>query len=500
MLISWVVVSLPVFLLMSLIDPLWDYASLIIWWLKPLFERTQLYILSYGIFGNEMTWKAAIKALPNYAFRQLFSSLTWRRISFTRSLDLSLIQLERLSAQQGKKRLAVLHQQTANTATWLTVILVHVETVMMIGIFMIIMMFVPSSIELSWLDLVAEELWLTNIIYYLCVTLVAPYYVASGFMLYINRRIQLEGWDIELSFKEIASSHAQQVLRSGKKVSNASGSDKSVNLPSIALFALCFLGLVLMPRNEAYAQTVVEEEISCLSETCQQVAQAELSILEVFEHPDFHEMQSFSVPKWLDDWDFEKEQEDESKPDIPPFLKSFLMFFASSIEVIIWLTFISILIYLIVRYRSWLAQLLVFSEKEKSERFDMPKTMFGLDLRQDQLPSDIESEALALINKGNYRECLSLLYRATITALLFQYRVPFSSSNTEMECLAISKSHTSKSIFSYFSSLTLSWRELAYGHIEPSREKVEALCRDWNRVLGLSVMKASELSEEHHRE
>ena len=130
MLISWVVVSLPVFLLMSLIDPLWDYASLIIWWLKPLFERTQLYILSYGIFGNEMTWKAAIKALPNYAFRQLFSSLTWRRISFTRSLDLSLIQLERLSAQQGKKRLAVLHQQTANTATWLTVILVHVETVM----------------------------------------------------------------------------------------------------------------------------------------------------------------------------------------------------------------------------------------------------------------------------------------------------------------------------------------------------------------------------------
>ena len=31
---------------------------------------------------------------------------------------------------------------------------------------------------------------------------VAPFYCAGGFMLYISRRIELEGWDIEICFRE----------------------------------------------------------------------------------------------------------------------------------------------------------------------------------------------------------------------------------------------------------------------------------------------------------
>jgi hypothetical protein len=35
--------------------------------------------------------------------------------------------------------------------------------------------------------------------------LIEPFYIAANFGLYINRRTQLEAWDIELSFRKMAA-------------------------------------------------------------------------------------------------------------------------------------------------------------------------------------------------------------------------------------------------------------------------------------------------------
>jgi hypothetical protein len=467
MLLSWIIVSLPFFLLFSFIEPLSYYVTLVIWWLKPLFERTQLYILSFGVFSNAPSVKETVRAFPKYAFKQITPSLLWRRISFTRSLDLPVIQLENLSGEQRKKRLAILHKQAGNPASWLAIILVHVETMLMIGVFLVVLMLVPKSMDLSWFELLDDHVWLTNLIYYVCLALVAPFYVASGFMLYINRRIELEGWDIELNFKEIAELNKKPVPNSGN----------TSKLHSIAFIFLFLLGTLFLPQNELYAQT-------------ESVKRAEADILTVFEHEDFHQIETYQIPKWLDDWDFNiDDDEDKPKLDIPPFLLTFLMFIASSIEVIIWVVAISIVIFLIVRYRSKLAQFAGYINRDKTLNFETPKTMFGLDVRQDQLPNDIEVEGLKLIEHGDYRECLSLLYRATITKLLYQYRIPFSAANTELECLDMSHTHIPISVYEYFSSVTSLWRKLAYGHINPTRDKIEKLCREWNTLLGASAGK-----------
>ena len=42
-------------------------------------------------------------------------------------------------------------------------------------------------------------------VFYIVVTLIIePFYIAANFALYINRRTQLEAWDIELSFRKMA--------------------------------------------------------------------------------------------------------------------------------------------------------------------------------------------------------------------------------------------------------------------------------------------------------
>src|SRR5471032_2814183 len=50
---SWALVSLPVFALLTVL--LWESplaAVLLFWWLKPVFDRLPLYILSKALFGN----------------------------------------------------------------------------------------------------------------------------------------------------------------------------------------------------------------------------------------------------------------------------------------------------------------------------------------------------------------------------------------------------------------------------------------------------------------
>ena len=119
---SWAVVTLPLFAVLCAL--LWQYPSwamLVFWWLKPAYERLPLYILSRSLFGDTPTLKQALKAFPGLLKPQLLASLTWRRLSPTRSFDLPVLQLEGLKGKARTQRLNVLGQRDTGAATWLTV-------------------------------------------------------------------------------------------------------------------------------------------------------------------------------------------------------------------------------------------------------------------------------------------------------------------------------------------------------------------------------------------
>ena len=114
---SWAIVTLPLFAMLTLL--LWDSPSLavlIFWWLKPAYERLPLYILSKALFGETPTLKQALREFPRLLKPQLLASLTWRRLSLSRSFLLPVLQLEGLDGTARQQRLQVLLQRNAGAA------------------------------------------------------------------------------------------------------------------------------------------------------------------------------------------------------------------------------------------------------------------------------------------------------------------------------------------------------------------------------------------------
>ena len=210
---SWAVITLPVFALLSLL--LWDSPSLamfLFWWLKPAFDRLPLYILSKALFGETPTLKQALRQWPALLKPQLLASLTWRRLSLSRSFLMPVVQLEGLDGEAREQRLRVLLQRNRGAAQWLTVIGVHLEIALWFGLMALFYLLVPQQVELQWnwqtLIAVAEHDWLwlehlINLLYPLLLIVWEPVYVACGFSLYLNRRTILEAWDIELVFRRL---------------------------------------------------------------------------------------------------------------------------------------------------------------------------------------------------------------------------------------------------------------------------------------------------------
>ena len=48
--------------------------------------------------------------------------------------------------------------------------------------------------------------WLSSLAYLLAVLFLEPFYVAAGFGMYLNRRAELEAWDIEQEFRRAFAS------------------------------------------------------------------------------------------------------------------------------------------------------------------------------------------------------------------------------------------------------------------------------------------------------
>ena len=71
-------------------DNLW-IASLIFWWLKPLYDRLVLHILSHKLFNDELSSWEVFSALPSLIWNTgFFQSLTFRRLSLSRGFQNSV--------------------------------------------------------------------------------------------------------------------------------------------------------------------------------------------------------------------------------------------------------------------------------------------------------------------------------------------------------------------------------------------------------------------------
>jgi len=213
--LPWLILVASIVLLCFMIFPheqAW-LATLIFWWLKPLYDRFLLNIISHQLFNEKKSTLQALRDLP-FLIKStgLLSSLTWLRLSLSRGLNIPIWQLEQLRGKLRRKRQQLIHGKSHSSAVLFIMAMLHFELILLIFFFLIILMFLPPEVLSNIVDRVQNSdfdfstlIDQANLFFYAAVVfLLEPIYVAGTFALYLNRRTELEAWDIELKFKQMA--------------------------------------------------------------------------------------------------------------------------------------------------------------------------------------------------------------------------------------------------------------------------------------------------------
>lgn len=451
----WLVGAVPVFLILNLLlpIPLW-FAGFLAWWFKPLYEPPLLYWLGRVTFADRPCVKEMRSRWWSILRNQLLANLTWRRLNPSRSFVMPVAVLEGLKGKARLTRIRVMSRQQ-HAAGWLTLAGVHFEIILELGLLILLLVLLPEelrSIELRTFlfEPTGWQQWLQQLTGLLAMSVIAPFYVAAGFGLYLTRRSQLEAWDIELGFRNLA-----QRLKNRRMVAGV----------LIAVIA----GLTL-PNQPLQAAELTREEAKTLIES-------------VMQEDDFGERESQTSWKYIGQTEDEEMELHWLLEWLIDIIKGFTQGFAAVGEVLMWLALGALIVYLVVwfvRNRSLLDRI---TEKKLNQR-QVPLAMMGLDIRPETLPSDIAAEAARLLRQGQQRAALSLLYRGSLSALVHQHQLDIPGSATEGECLELARQVLAQQGFGYLEALTHAWRELAYGHQAPELQQTEQLCHSWKQVYG----------------
>jgi len=442
----WAITVMPLWTLLGVL--LWEHPiwfGVIAWWLKPLYGRVPLFYLSRAAFGATPTIKETLRQWPRLWSRFLISALLLRRLSFIRSFALPVWMLEGQRGKSVGKRVKSLAIDGGSSGASLTWVFVKLEIAAWLGFMALASTIGPSSGLPDWgeifqnpdayMETSLKQQWFSNILYLLAMTLIEPFYVGAGFGLYLNSRIKIEGWDIELVFRRLAARLRPVVV------------------------ALMALGLFL-PGGMMAQQPSAQD----------QTQGVEAVLKNILDHPDFKE-HSRTQRVWVPD--------DEKKTggewsEVVGYLLMWLFYI---------IAFALLAFVLIVTIR-WLIQNkhLLGLPKAKAREVkvpDGPRVVMGLDIARESLPEDIVAAARGAWFSGQIREALSLLYRGSLSRLVDHQRLPIRDSDTEDDCLMQVAKLGDDSVTDFFRQLTLIWVRAAYAGHEAQEHEFDQLCRTW---------------------
>ncbi len=433
-------------------------AMLVVWWIKPLFDRIALQVLSQSVFGEAPSWRTSLARWRSIPRTGLGYALTFGRFSFTRSFHLPVMQLEGQSGSARRARCALLDRKARGHAVWLTVVVIHFIYVLIFGLDGLIKMFAPAGAEvglglgayfgMGGAEPALASQYLFNAIFVVAECLLEPLYVAAGFSLYLSRRTALEGWDLEVAFKRLAARHAALAK-------------------TAALLLLCLAAA--LPGPDALAQTAAPPS-------------AEKKTIEgILADPEFSQHENRMV--WRKKAAPATRQAEQSEPASGKspdfeFWKAFARIVAEAMRIIAWILAVALiawLLYFVSQRLGW------FKGLVPRRNAYTPDVLFGLDLRPESLPGDIPAAARALLAEGDLRAALSLLYRGALRCLIHEREVEVSAGDTEGDCVRSVGRALPGAPAEYFKRLVDAWRGLAYGRRRPDAPIATALVDEWAR-------------------
>ena len=449
---AWFAVYVPAAIIAHLIffnDPF--FAWVMLWWLKPAFDRAILAVLAPALFGEPRPSRAFFSA-PSRAFRRtgLFPALTWRRLDFARSFHLPIVQLERLSGKPMRQRVRILDRDSRGAAVWLSFLLLNLEILFTFAIALAAALLLPVQTPI---DAIFEAWGRRNfapgyagiagsVVAAIAVSLVEPLYVGCGFTLYLQRRTHIEGWDIELRFRQLAARLA----------------------PATAALVIAIGAAFLAPFENAHA-----------AEGAAKAPNAPAEIRAILADPEFGQKVPSRSLKYvgpqLESRGPEKEWDWSWTGKLGEFMANAVRFVAWGAAALL----VAFALYYLARY--------VRMRGIAAGRSARPDFLFGLDVRPGSLPEDVGAAAEALAREGSLRAALSLLYRGALVRFMDE-GLELQQGDTEGDCVRRVEAFAVPKRRFYFMRLVLAWQSHAYAHRSVESAALVDLAREWGAHFG----------------
>jgi hypothetical protein len=415
-------------------------ALLFVWWLKPLYDRVVLHVLSRAVFGEVQSPRHVLGSAREWLGTGLPMALTFGRFDTARSFNLPVRQLEGQRARAARERRGVLGRRVSSYATWLTIVCLHFEAVLYWSLARLTSLFLPAKAfeaqDFTAAFLAGDIFGASDLVAYVAaVLLLEPFYVAAGFALYLNRRTLLEGWDIEVALRKITQRHAAAVL----------------------LVVCCMMPMVCFSQEQKNPRREIAE------------------VLKAKEFPhqvDTMQWQRRNPLEQADRPARERESGDYS------WLGALGYALANAARVLFWLLAAAAIAYAI----WWAARMLPRMRAPVGDVYRPPASLFGMEISPEKLPADVAAAAMALARDGRLREALGLLYRGSLSDLVHRRGVELLASHTELEALQLATRRVDPERSAYLQTLVRIWRECAYSRRAPARLEVESLAAGY-RVM-----------------
>jgi len=440
-------------------------AVFFVWWLKPVLERPLLDYLSKRSFSQPTSVWASIKSLKQLRFIDIFLTLTIFRLSPNRAYFSPVEQLEKQKGDKATKRKNLLRGRCDNKQSFWIIFCAHLELFVLCILLLISYNFIPEGITIDQ-QFITNNLTNENfehiyfITYVIAISVIAPLYTTGGFLMYLNSRIQLEGWDIELTFKRIAA-----------RLSGA-----------ITILLVCTLGW--LNPSPSYAQQSQEEtkiEVETEEET------RSVKLIEIKQDVDKIYLDNKLIEK-TEVWAPVLDEKEKSDSDLS-WLKSIGSFFdflskaGPILTVIFWAAILGFVAWVI--WQIYLNSNNWFSAKAKdrsasNKEPDLPS--FFTEIKHQSWPEDLLSAAEKSLQQARYREALTLILKFALHFAEQNKPGVFHQSMTEMECERAVLNVLPRRLHSQYRILFFVWMQQAWAHKSASDNQISDLIAKFRRL------------------
>jgi hypothetical protein len=467
----WLALATPVFVALAALgwslDAFW-LAALLSWWIQPLLDRVPLYVLSRAVFGSVPATREVLRARELYS-PGLWSWLSWRRLHPARALLLPVDVLEGATGARRAQRAAVLQRAVSAPAIGLWVAGLCFQLVVLASLLLLGLMFVPTEFLSEsaravfatvfdspppWARLLAlAGCWLA-------LALMQPLTNAAGFGLYLNRRTQLEAWDVELVFRRLAA-----------RVRAANAMAASLLVLAVAMAASGWSAPARAADKAPPPSTTPAQLVG--AQTAPVDPRFQRALDRAYADPLLARTQAQT--HWELRQKLDRQRDDDR--DVPAWLKSLGSALGWIGEHILWLLAALLVALLLWRLPRWLP----WVQRQMRAQAPLPPIKSEALPAMAPLPPDIAAAATALWQAGQFREALALLYRASVLRLSARLDLPFPPGATEAECLRRSRRLEDLEARASFQAVLQTWQRAAYAHQFPDRAAFEALLGEWSR-------------------